>query len=202
MGRTTRRSNIVLIGMPGSGKSTVGVVLAKQAGLDFVDTDVIIQTLQGRPLQDIVDRDGHLALRRIEEEVLLGLSLRNHVIATGGSAVYSERAMAHLRSEGIPVFLDVDLPTLEGRVRDFGTRGLAKRPGQSFGELYEERLPLYRGHAEITVECGALTHEEVAAGIAEELRARGLLPGMTGRGARGGRSRAGRKPDPEGAALS
>lgn len=200
-GENEIRSNIVLIGMPGSGKSTVGVVLAKQAGCDFVDTDVIIQTSQGRTLQDIVDRDGHLALRRIEEEVLLGLSLRNHVIATGGSAVYSERAMAHLRSEGIPVFLDVDLSSLEARVRDFGTRGLAKRPGQSFGELYEERLPLYRRHAEITVECGALTHEEVAASIAEELRARGLLPSTPGRGEREGQSGVGRQRDPKGGSF-
>jgi shikimate kinase len=163
------RTNVVLIGMPGSGKSTVGVILAKQTRRDFVDTDVIIQTLQGRALQNIVDRDGPMALRRIEEDVLLGLSLSNHVIATGGSAVYSDRAMAHLGSDGVVVFLDVDLPTLESRVRDFGTRGLAKRPGQSFGELYEERLPLYGRHAEITVKCGVLTHEEVAAKIAREL---------------------------------
>ncbi|MEW6665654.1 MAG: shikimate kinase [Thermodesulfobacteriota bacterium] len=165
------RSNAVLIGMPGSGKSTVGVILAKQTGLDFADTDVMIQTLHRRSLQDIVDRDGPMALRRIEEEVLLGLRLRHHVIATGGSAVYSDRAMNHLRSDGIVVFLDVDLPTLEARVQDFGTRGLAKRPGQSLAELYEERLPLYRRHAEITVKCGALIHEEVAAKIAGEVRA-------------------------------
>ena len=164
-------SNVVLIGMPGSGKSTVGVILAKQTRRDFVDTDVMIQTLQERTLQDIVDREGPMALRSIEEGVLLGLSLRNHVIATGGSAVYSDRAMNHLRSDGIVVFLDADLPTLEARVQDFGTRGLAKRPGQSFVELYEERLPLYRKHAEITVKCGVLTHEEVAAKVAGELPA-------------------------------
>lgn len=165
------RSNVVLIGMPGSGKSTVGVILAKQTRRGFVDTDVIIQTLLERTLQDIVDREGPMALRRIEEEVLLGLSLRNHVIATGGSAVYSDKAMAHLRSDGITVFLEANLPTLEARVRDFGTRGLAKRPGQSFLELYEERLPLYRKQAQITVNCGDLTHEEVVAKIVEELPA-------------------------------
>jgi shikimate kinase len=157
------RSNVVLIGMPGSGKSTVGVILAKQTSRAFVDTDVVIQTQQGRSLQEIVDRHGPMALRRIEEEVLLGLSLRNHVIATGGSAVYSDRAMAHLRSEGIVVFLDVDLPTLEARVRDFRTRGLAKEPGQTFGDLYLERLPLYRKYAEVTVQCALLRHEQVTA---------------------------------------
>jgi shikimate kinase len=157
--------------MPGSGKSTVGVVLAKQASRDFVDTDVIIQTLERRSLQEIVDNDGHVALRRIEEEVLLSLSLRNHVIATGGSVVYSDAAMNHLKSDGIIVFLDADLQTLESRVHDFGTRGLAKRADQSFAELYEERLPLYTKYADITVKCGDLTHEEVCARIVEELKA-------------------------------
>jgi len=165
------RSNLVLVGMPGSGKSTVGVVLAKQTEHDFVDTDVIIQTLQRRSLQEIVDSDGHVALRRIEEEVLLGLSLRHHVIATGGSAAYSDAAMNHLKSDGIIVFLDADLPTLESRVHDFGTRGLAKRPGQRFAELYDERRPLYTKHADLTVKCGDLTHEEVCARIVEELGA-------------------------------
>jgi shikimate kinase len=166
---THTRSNVVLVGMPGSGKSTVGVVLAKRTERDFVDTDVIIQTLQQRSLQEIVDSDGHVALRRIEEEVLLSLSVRNHVIATGGSAAYSDAAMNHLKSDGIIVFLDADLPTLESRVHDFGTRGLAKRPGQSFAELYEERLPLYTKYADITVKCEDLTHEEVCARIVEEL---------------------------------
>jgi shikimate kinase len=171
------RSNVVLIGMPGSGKSTVGVILAKRTRRDFVDTDVMIQTLQKRTLQNIVDREGPMVLRRIEEKVLLGLSLRNHVIATGGSAVYSSRAMNHLRSGGIVVFLEADLPTLRARLQDFGTRGLAKRPGQGLVELYEERLPLYRKHAEITVECGALIHEEVAAKITEELSTRPICRG-------------------------
>src|SRR5512143_3110049 len=83
------RSNIILIGMPGSGKSTVGVVLAKQTGLDFIDTDILIQSVTGRSLQEIVDTNGHMALRGIEEDVLLGISCRGHVIATGGSAAYS-----------------------------------------------------------------------------------------------------------------
>jgi len=143
--------------------------LAKQTARGFIDTDVIIQTSQGRSLQDIVDRDGYMVLRRLEEETLLRISFSNHVIATGGSAVYSEAAMVRLKSDGFIVFLDTDLPTLKTRIHDFGTRGLAKSPGQSLDDLYRERLPLYRKHADLVVECRNLSHEEVCAKIIEEL---------------------------------
>jgi len=166
MARTS--SNLVLIGMPGSGKSTVGVILAKKTSRDFVDTDLLIQTSQGRKLQDIVDHDGYVTLRHIEEEVLLDLRLRNHVIATGGSAVYSDQAMAHLKSEGLAIFLDVDLATLESRIPDFSTRGLAKRPDQSLSELFKERFGFYARYADITIKCDKLTHEEVCARIIDE----------------------------------
>jgi shikimate kinase len=136
--------------MPGAGKSTVGVIFAKKTRRDFVDTDVLIQMSQGRTLQDIVDRDGYTVLRKIEEKILLGLSVQNHVIATGGSAVYSDRAMAHLKSNGVIIFLDVELATLESRVRDFSTRGLSRRPEQSFAELFDERFKLMK-HADIVI---------------------------------------------------
>lgn len=166
---TSPRSNIVLTGMPGSGKSTVGVILAKRTGRSFTDTDLLVQAAAGRTLQEIVDRDGYLELRRIEETVLSSLALTRHVIATGGSAVYSDAAMGHLRERGVIVFLDADLNRLLSRVPDFGSRGLAKRPDQTFAQLYEERLPLYRRFAEITVPCGQLTHEQVAAAIEAEM---------------------------------
>ncbi len=162
-------SNIVLIGMPGSGKSTVGVILARLTGRDFVDTDVLIQTAHRRSLQDIVDRDGYMALRKIEEDILLKLDYRDHVIATGGSAAYSHTAMMHLKSQGIIVFLNVDLPTLRSRVKDYDTRGLAKRPDQSLDDLFAERFALYRKYAGITTDCIGLTHEEVCARIIKEL---------------------------------
>jgi shikimate kinase len=163
------RPNLILIGMPGAGKSTVGVILAKQTLRDYVDTDVLIQTSQGRTLQEIVDEDGYAGLRRIEEDILLGLSVHNHVIATGGSAVYSDPAMDYLKSCGIAIFLDVDLATLESRVHDFGTRGLAKRPEQSFSDLFEERFTLYRKYADITIKCADMSQEEVCRRIIEKV---------------------------------
>jgi shikimate kinase len=169
---TRTPSNLVLIGMPGAGKSTVGVILAKKTSRDFVDTDVLIQTSQQRTLQDIVDRDGYTALRRVEEDVLLGLSVHNHVIATGGSAAYSDPAMAHLKSDGVTIFLEVDLATLKSRVLDFSMRGLAKRPDQSFAELFAERAALYTRHADITVNCAGLTQEAVCERIIEEVKGR------------------------------
>ncbi len=159
------RSNIILIGMPGSGKSTVGVILAKLTGRGFVDTDVLIQTSKGRSLQGIVAAEGYMALRKIEEEILLRLDCRNRVIATGGSAVYSHIAMERLKLDGVIVFLDVDMATLESRIHDFESRGLAKRPDQTLADLFAERHPLYAKHADITVACAGLTHEEVCARI-------------------------------------
>lgn len=160
------KSNIVLIGMPGSGKSTVGVVLAKQLSKGFVDTDVLIQTTSHRPLQDIVDTEGYMALRAIEEQVLCALDVKDHVISTGGSAVYSEAAMQHLAADGLVVFLDVSLATLRKRIDNFDTRGIARRPDQSFEDLFDERGRLYRAHADITIDCNTLHTEGVCREIA------------------------------------
>jgi len=157
--------NISLIGMPGSGKSTVGVILAKAAAMAFVDTDIRIQQREGATLQEIVDARGHLALRRIEEEVILSLDLRGHVIATGGSAVYSPSAMAHLRHLGAVVYLETGLPTLRARLGEAAGRGIAKRPDQSIGDLYRERTPLYASAAHLTVACEGLSQEAVAEAV-------------------------------------
>lgn len=165
-------SSIILIGMPGSGKSTVGVILAKRTGKAFVDTDLLIQSQAGRSLQEIVDTDGYLELRRIEEQVLLSLDSRNAVIATGGSAVYSRRAMAHLHTEGSVVFLKVKLGTLKKRVGDYATRGLAKRPDQTLEDLFTERCALYREYADVTIAADGIGHEEVCARIIERLTPR------------------------------
>ena len=146
------RTNVVLIGMPGTGKSTVGVVLAKRLSLGFVDTDLLIQAREGRPLQATVDEVGYQELRRIEERVVLDLAVEHHVIATGGSVVYEPRGMEHLRQHGVVVHLDTPLEELRRRVGDFSARGVAMRPDQSIDEFYAARAPLYEQHAAVTID--------------------------------------------------
>ena len=157
----TDTGNLVLIGMPGSGKSTVGVLLAKRLGLGFVDTDLLIQEEAGRTLQEIVDQDGYEALRRIEEQVLLKLDVRHKVISTGGSAVYSARAMEHLKKHGTVVFLDIPLELVIQRIGDHSMRGISRRPDQSLEALFQERFELYRRYADLTIRGEGLNQEEV-----------------------------------------
>ena len=159
------KSNIALIGMAGAGKSTVGVLLAKASGKGFVDTDLLIQQRTGCSLQAIVDGRGYEALREEEEQVLLSLDVTDHVIATGGSVVYSAPGMAHLRRSSVVVFLDVSLETVRERIGDFSLRGLSKRPGQSLEELFRERHPLYCRYADVTIDCDGLPHDAVCTRI-------------------------------------
>lgn len=161
--------NIVLIGMPGSGKSTVGVLLAKRLGLGFVDTDLLIQEQAGRTLQDIVDNDGYQALRHIEEQVLLALDVSAKVISTGGSAVYSDKAMAHLKTNGVAVFLDIPLELVIKRIGDHSARGISRRPDQSLDELFTERLALYRRHADIVIDGQGQDQEETCTAVVDAL---------------------------------
>lgn len=168
---TDDRDNFVLIGMPGAGKSTIGILLAKRLAKSFIDTDVVIQTAEGRTLQEIVDTEGHLALRAIEERELAQLELRNHVIATGGSAAYSERAMAALRRHGVIIYLNVDYPTLARRVTNLGSRGIAKAADQTFADVFAERIPLYQQHAELIIDCDGLDQDQVVEAICITLRA-------------------------------
>ena len=167
--------HVILIGMPGAGKSTVGKFLARALAMKFIDTDTLIEERLGRSLQDIVNREGHLALREIEEETLLSFDPTRYVVATGGSAVYSRSAMEHLKVGGVTVFLDVDLETLESRIDDFGERGIARRPGQSFAELFDERYPLYTQYADITIHNAGLTPEAACDKIIAELKRRGKV---------------------------
>ena len=164
------RTNIILVGMPGSGKSTVGVILAKRLAMDFLDTDILIQKTAERTLQQIVDLEGSMVLRILEEQALLSIDCRNHVIATGGSAVYSEAAMRHLKKNGITIFLHADLAALQSRVWNYETRGIAKRPGQSLQDLFAERMVLYEKYADITVYGSHLNHDQVCEAIFEQLQ--------------------------------
>jgi shikimate kinase len=167
--KSMNKSNIVLIGMPGSGKSTVGIILAKRLSYGFLDTDVMIQISEKRSLQAIVDSDGYMALRKIEENVILSLKCQRQVIATGGSAVYSPAAMDHLKKQGIVVFLDAPIHTLLSRINDMDTRGIARRPDQSFEDLFKERFALYVKYAEITVASAGLSQEEVCDAVIEKI---------------------------------
>ncbi len=163
------KTNLVLIGMPGSGKSTIGVLLAKKTSRDFVDTDVVIQSHEHRSLQDIVDNDGYMVLRDIEEKWVTQLAVEHTVISTGGSVVYSEKSMAHLAGDGVIIFLDVTLDTLKQRITDYDQRGIARRPDQSFEELFEERSVLYRRYADITIASDGINQDEVCAAILNAL---------------------------------
>jgi shikimate kinase len=154
-------SSVVLIGMPGAGKSTVGILLAKEMGLDFVDTDISIQVREGKTLQQITDQSGYLTLRDIEEQVLLAEKIIGKVVSTGGSAVYSEAGMAHLAQDSVVIFLDVPLAALEARISNFSSRGIARHPGQSFDDLFAERSVLYHRYANICVDCSALSIDDV-----------------------------------------
>ena len=156
---------IVLIGMPGAGKSTVGVLVAKHLGLGFVDTDLLIQQRAGRRLQEILAGEGYRELRRLEEEAILALEARSAVIATGGSAVYSERAMRHLGETGVIVYLRAGLDLLVARIDDYDRRGIANPAGQPFAAIFAERAPLYARYADVTVAVDGRTQEEVARAV-------------------------------------
>ena len=151
--------SVVLIGMPGAGKSTVGVLLAKHLGLRFIDTDILIQQRAGRRLQHILDDQGYRQLRLIEEEVILGLAAGAAVIATGGSAVYSVKAMHHLARIGTCVYLKAGCDLLASRIDDYERRGIANPGGQRFGDIFRERTPLYERYADVVVEVDGLTNE-------------------------------------------
>ncbi|MBN1669616.1 MAG: shikimate kinase [Kiritimatiellae bacterium] len=164
--------NVVLIGMPGVGKSTAGVLLAKAMSRSFLDTDVHIQVLEGRRLQEIIDVQGMARFCRIEERHVLELDYRRCVVATGGSVVYSERAMAHLRRDGVTVHLDLPLALLAKHITDLDSRGIVMAPGQTLEGLYEERQPLYRRYADLTVDCRGKTPDQVVTEAVAQLRER------------------------------
>ena len=156
------RSNIILIGMPGAGKSTCGVLAAKLLLKNFFDTDLLIQNLEGKSLQAVIDEKGTDYFQSAEENAILSLDINGTVIATGGSVVYSEKAMEHLKSLGKIIYLHLDYETMKGRIRNVSTRGLVLHNGSTLKDMYDERLPLYEKYAEKIIICDGNTVEETA----------------------------------------
>ena len=153
--------NVILIGMPGAGKSTIGVLLAKRLGVSFLDTDIFMQTGEGCYLQETIAAHGIAGFRAIEEGYLLRVTARCGVVATGGSAVYSAKAMAHLGSLGPVVYLKIGLEPLKERLGNLDERGVLRMPGQTIDMLYAERRPLYERFADVTVCTDDVTPDQV-----------------------------------------
>ena len=154
-------NNIILIGMPGCGKSTVGVVLAKALAMDFIDSDLVIQKETGMKLSQLIDLHGDDGFRAIENRVNAELQVENSIIATGGSVVYGEDAMRHLKEIGTIVYLKLSYAAIEDRLGDLHARGVTIQPGWTLLDLYNERCPLYERWADITVDCENLRLREV-----------------------------------------
>ncbi|MFN2286771.1 MAG: shikimate kinase [Chromatocurvus sp.] len=163
--RLAQHSAISLIGMPGAGKSTVGVILAKLCGLGFCDTDIAIQQREGASLQEILEEHGNQGFRRIEQAVLLDVPLADAVVSTGGSVIFSEAVMDRLKAAGPVVYLRADLATLEQRILANPLRGIAREGTQTYADVYAERSPLYERYADVIVDAGAGSADEVAATI-------------------------------------
>ena len=162
--------NITLIGMPGSGKSTVGFALARATHMRFVDVDKVIIEEEGKPLSQIIDEVGDDGFRAVENRVNASLQLRNAVIAPGGSVIYGEEAMAHLRQISTVVYLKVTCEELQRRLGDLHARGVTIRPGQTFGDLYNERCPLYEKYAHVVIDTDGKQLPEVVRTIMNKLR--------------------------------
>lgn len=161
--------NVVLIGMPGAGKSTVGVVLAKKLGYRFMDSDLVIQDETGKMLHEIIAEQGTDGFLKVEEEINASLDCHRTVIATGGSVIYGPKAMEHLREIGNVVYLRLSLDTIAERLGDLNERGVALKDGQTLQDLYHERVPLYEKYADIVMDCEQKMIREIVAELAARL---------------------------------
>jgi shikimate kinase len=164
------KKNIVLIGMPGAGKSTVGVILAKVLGYNFIDSDLLIQEQEGRLLKDIIEQDGLDGLIEIENQVNKKIDTEHAVIATGGSVVYSPEAMEHLRKIGTVVYIKLSYETIDSRLENIRQRGVVFKEGQTLKDLYKERCPLYEHYAHLIIDAQGLSMEQLMEKIAQSAR--------------------------------
>lgn len=165
-------ANIVLIGMPGCGKSTVGVLLAKALQMDFVDTDIVLQQQQGKKLQEIIDQVGNDAFLKMEEDCVRSLECDQTVVATGGSVVYGKEAMRRLHENGLVVYIRLPYEEIERRLSNLATRGVTLKKGQTLRDLYDERIPLYEAEADYTFEPEESDVQETVLDLAQRLSAR------------------------------
>ena len=165
----TSDSIISVIGMPGSGKSTVGATLARALGLELVDADGLIEAQEQQTLQQIMDTRGNAVFRAVEEQVLTQMPLFSSVISTGGSVIYSEKIMARLSAHSTVVYLRARFETIEYRVSLAPHRGIASDGEQTLRDLYEERVPLYERYGDIVVDCDDVTPEQITATIIQKL---------------------------------
>lgn len=161
------KNNIVLIGMPGAGKSTVGVLLAKAMNYQFLDTDLTIQQENGKKLFEIINEKGLDEFLNIENDVLSRVEASNAVIATGGSAIFGKEAMKHLKNIGYIVYIKLSCEEIIRRVNNIKTRGIAMRKGKTMADVYKERVPLYEKYADIIVDAEGTTIEECVESIIE-----------------------------------
>ncbi|PAF31775.1 shikimate kinase [Paenibacillus sp. 7516] len=162
--------NIVLIGMSGAGKSTLGVLLAKALGMDYVDTDIVLQQHEGRLLQDIIDNDGIEKFLEIEEKTVSELQLKNCIISTGGSVIYSEKAMNFLKQDGQVIYLHVPFEEIQRRLKNVTTRGIVIKKGNSLDDVYEESVPLYIRYSDKAIDCSNKDIEQCVNEIIERIQ--------------------------------
>ena len=164
------KNNIVLIGMPAVGKSTVGVILAKILGYKFIDTDIVIQEQENRLLRDIIDSEGVDGFIETENRIISGLDAEKAVIATGGSAVYGKEAMKHLSDIGAVIYLKLDYSKLKYRLGNIKNRGVVIRKGQRLSDLYNERCPLYEKYADFIIDENGRNIEKTVENILDSIQ--------------------------------
>lgn len=152
--------NIVLIGMPGAGKSTIGVLLAKALNYNFIDADLVIQQQNNKKLYEIINEVGIDEFLKIEDETIANINTTGTVIATGGSAIYGEKAMMHMRDNGIVLYLKLSCVEIINRISNIKTRGIAMKDGKTIFDIYNERVPLYEKYADVVVDCENTTIEQ------------------------------------------
>lgn len=167
--KKAKSNNIILIGMPGAGKSTVGVVLAKKLGYDFLDSDLLIQKVAGKRLQELITERGFDGFNILENEINQTIQVSKHVIATGGSAVYGAEAMEHFQKIGKIVYLKLSFDAVQKRLGNLKDRGVSMKADQTLLDLYQERMPLYEKYADITIDCGHSELRDVVEKIYQEI---------------------------------